>query len=72
MKHFENIFLSFAAPFLILLSILGFFQREGKEKIQALPAFCVGGGLIIASTVKRIRRRKMLLFEIRRINQDKI
>ena len=72
MKRFGNPFLSFAAPLLIMLAILGIVQREGKERVQSLPAFCVGGGLILASAIRRGRRRKMLLFEIRNTEKEEI
>ena len=72
MKRFGNPLLSFAAPLLIMLAILGVVQRDRKERVQSLPAFCVGGGLILASAIRRGRRRKMLLFEIRNTEKEEI
>ena len=72
MKGLRKILLSFGPPFLILMSILGFFQRKGQERLQAVPAFVVGGGLIIASALSRSRRRQMLLFKIRNNDQDEM
>tara|TARA_Y100001968_G_scaffold314434_1_gene339760 strand:- start:3674 stop:3895 length:222 start_codon:yes stop_codon:yes gene_type:complete len=65
MKRFCNPFLSFSAFFLICLAVSGIIQREGQERMQALPAFFVGGGLIISGFIRRTERRKMLLLEIR-------
>ena len=65
MKRFGNPVISFASAFLVLLAILGLFQRDGREKIQSLPAFFVGGGVIFAGVIRRSRRRKMLLLQIR-------
>ena len=72
MKRFGNPLLSFAAPLLIMLAILGVVQRDRKERVQSLPAFFVGGGLILASAIRRGRRRKMLLFEIRSTEKEEI
>ena len=65
MKRFGNPLLSFSALFLVCLATLGIIQREGREKVQSLPAIFVGTGLIIASSIRRTRRRKMLLSEIK-------
>ena len=66
MKRFGNPLLSFAASFLICLAMLGLMQRQGRDKIQTLPSFLVGSGLVIASFIRRSRRRKILLMEIRK------
>ncbi len=71
MKRFGNPFLSFSAFLLVCLAIAGIIQREGKEKVQTIPAFLVGSGLIIASAIRRTRRRKMLLLEIKDIKKNK-
>ena len=44
MKRLGNPLISISAPLLILLSILGFLHREGKDKIQVIPALVVGNG----------------------------
>ena len=72
MKRFGNPLLSFAAPFLFLLASLGLLLRQGGERFQCLPAFCVSGGLIIAGSVRRVRRRQMLLYEITRNKEEEI
>tara|TARA_Y100001968_G_C19402656_1_gene741876 strand:- start:171 stop:377 length:207 start_codon:yes stop_codon:yes gene_type:complete len=67
-----KLLISFGAPLLISLAILGLVQREGREKIQILPALFVGSGLIMTSAIRLKRRRKMLFFEIRNSQQEKI
>ena len=70
MKHFVNPFLSFAAPLLILLAMFVFIHREGSDRLQALPALIVGVGLIISGALGRFRRRKQLLFAIRKAARE--
>ena len=70
MKRLGNPLISIAAPLLILLAITGFLHREGKDKIQVLPALVVGSGLILTGTVRRFRRRRMLLLEIKKDMND--
>ena len=66
MKRLGNPLISLSAPLLILLAIIGFLHREGKDKIQAIPALIVGSGLVLTGTVRRFRRRRMLLLEIKK------
>ncbi len=68
-KRFGNPLLSFSAPFLILIALIGAFHRDGSEKIHLLPAFFVGSGLIMTSGLRRYRRRRFLLLEIKNINE---
>ena len=70
MKRLGNPLISISAPLLILLSITGFLHREGKDKIQVIPAFVVGSGLVLTGTVRRFRRRRMLLLEIKKDMND--
>ena len=70
MKRLGNPLISISAPLLILLSITGFLHREGKDKIQAIPALAVGSGLVLTGTVRRFRRRRMLLLEIKKDMND--
>ncbi len=65
MKRFGNPLLSLAAPLLIVIALLGFFQREGSERLQSIPALVVGCGLILSGALGRRRRRKKLLFAMR-------
>ena len=66
MKRLGNPLISISAPLLILLAITGFLHREGKDKIQALPALVVGSGLVLTGAVRRYRRRRMLFLEIKK------
>ena len=70
MKNNNNLYLSFAAPCLILIAIFGFFQRKDKDKVQSLPAIITGIGIVSSSFIGRNLRRKKLLAEICRINND--
>ena len=70
MKRLGNPLISISAPLLILIAITGFLHREGKDKIQAIPAFLVGSGLVLTGTVRRFRRRRMLLLEIKKDMND--
>ena len=70
MKRLGNPLISIAAPLLILLAITGFLHREGKDKIQVIPALVVGSGLILTGTLRRFRRRRMLLLEIKKDMND--
>ena len=71
MKRFGNPLISISAPLLILLAIIGLVHRDGKHKIQVIPALVVGSGLILTGTVRRFRRRRMLLREIKKDMNDK-
>ena len=66
MKRQVQIWLSFGAPLLVLLAVLAAQQRQGSDKVQALPAVLVGSGLIISSAVGRRRRRGRLLAALTR------
>ncbi len=70
MRRLGNPLISISAPLLILLAITGFLHREGKDKIQAIPALVVGSGLVLTGAVRRFRRRRMLFFEIKKDMND--
>ena len=70
MNKLGNPLISISAPLLILLAITGFFHREGKDKIQAIPAFVVGSGLVLNGAIRRFRRRQMLFLEIKKDMND--
>tara|TARA_B100000214_G_C23734998_1_gene520601 strand:+ start:490 stop:711 length:222 start_codon:yes stop_codon:yes gene_type:complete len=70
MKRLGNPLISISAPLLILIAITGFFHREGKDKIQVIPALVVGSGLVLTGTFRRMRRRSMLLQEIKKDIND--
>ena len=66
MNRLGNPLISIAAPLLILLAITGFLHREGKDKIQVIPALVVGSGLVLTGAIRRFRRRRMLFLEIKK------
>ena len=70
MNKLGNPLISISAPLLILLAITGFLHREGKDKIQVLPALVVGSGLILTGAVRRFSRRRMLFLEIKKDMTD--
>ena len=71
MNRLGNPLISISAPLLILLAITGFLHREGKDKIQGIPAFFVGSGLVLTGAVRRFNRRRMLFLEIKKDMNDK-
>ena len=66
MNRSGNPLISIASPLLIIMAITGFLHREGKDKVQAIPALVVGNGLILTGAVRRFRRRRMLYLEIKK------
>ncbi len=70
MNRLGNPLISISAPLLILLAIIGFLHREGKDKIQVIPSLVVGSGLVVTGTIRRFRRRRMLLREIKQDMND--
>ena len=70
MKRLGNPLISFTAPLLVLLAISGFLHRDGKDKIQAIPALVVGSGLVLTGMARRFRRRRMLLLKIKKEMND--
>ena len=70
MNRLGNPLISISAPLLILLASIGFLHREGKDKIQAIPALVVGSGLVLTGGVRRFRRRRMLFLEIKKNMND--
>ena len=70
MKRLGNPLISISAPLLILLAITGFLHRDGRDKIQAIPALVVGSGLVFTGAVRRFRRRRMLFLEIKKDMND--
>jgi len=70
MKRLGNPLISISAPLLIFLAILGFLHRDGRDRIQVIPAALVGSGLILTGTLRRFRRRRMLLRELEKDMDD--
>ena len=72
MKQLMPIALSLGAPLLIVLAVVASQQRQGKDRIQALPSVLVGSGLIISSAVGRRRRRARLLVDVQRVRSQRL
>ena len=70
MNKLGNPLISISAPLLILLAITGFLNREGKDKIQVIPALVVGSGLVLTGAARRFSRRRMLFLEIKKDMND--
>ena len=64
MKKSKKFLLSLAAPCLIVVSLFGFFYRKDNDRVQAIPAFFVGIGLILSGSIGRTKRRGKLLNEM--------
>ena len=65
MKRLSPSFVSFGAPLLLMLALVAVQQRQGRDRIQALPAALVGTGLMISSAVGRRRHRARILSALR-------
>ena len=66
MKRLGNPLISFSGPLLILFAIVSFSYRDGRDKLRTVPALLFGSGLVLTGTLRRLRRRKMLLLEIKK------
>ena len=70
MKRLGNPLIAISAPLLIVLAVIGLVHREGKDKIKVIPALSVGTGLVLTGTIRRFRRRRMLLLELKKDMND--
>ena len=70
MKQLMPIALSLGAPLLIVLAVVASQQRQGKDRIQAMPSVLVGSGPIISSAVGRRHRRARLLADVQRVRSQ--
>ena len=61
------VWLSLGAPLLIVLAAIAAQQRQGNDRVQALPAVAVGSALILSCTLGRRRRRARLFADLRRL-----
>jgi flagellar biogenesis protein FliO len=57
--------LALSAPLLIVLALVLLLQRQGRERMQVLPALAIGIALGASSRVSRGRRRRALLQALR-------
>tara|TARA_B100002019_G_scaffold55972_1_gene48085 strand:- start:478 stop:693 length:216 start_codon:yes stop_codon:yes gene_type:complete len=65
MKIYKRLFLSFVAPFMILISAIGLILRESSEKIYYLPIGLMGISIILEKDVRRKLDRKNILKKIK-------
>ena len=61
------VWLSLGAPLLIVLAVVAAQQRQGNDRVQALPAVAVGSALILSCALGRRRRRARLFAHLRRL-----
>ena len=61
------VWLSLGAPLLIVLAVDAAQQRQGNDRVQALPAVAVGSALILSCTLGRRRRRARLFADFKRL-----
>lgn len=65
LRSLGHVWLSLAAPLLVLLGLVALFLRQGHDRLQALPAIVVGITLVTSALVGRRRRRHRLLMALR-------
>jgi len=65
MKIYNRVILSFVAPFMILISILGLILRDNSRKIFYLPIGLMGISIILEKDVSRKLDRKNILKKIK-------
>ncbi len=65
MKINKAFFLSFVAPFMILISAIGFILRDNSKKIFYLPIGLMGISIILEKDVRRKVDRKNILKKIK-------
>ena len=65
MKTYKRFILSFVAPFMILLSSMGFIFRDNSRKIFYLPIGLMGIVIILERVISRQLDRKDILNKIK-------
>ncbi|WP_288262465.1 DUF3188 domain-containing protein [uncultured Prochlorococcus sp.] len=65
MKINRGFFLSFVAPFMILISAIGLILRENNKKIFYLPIGLMGISIILEKDLRRKLDRKNILRKIK-------
>ena len=65
MKINKRIFLSFVAPFMILISSIGLILRDNDRKIFYLPIGLMGISIIFEKDLRRRLDRKKILKKIK-------
>ena len=64
------VWVTLGAPLLLVLAILSLQLRQGRDRIQVLPAVLVGSGLMISRSIGRSRRRSRLLQDLHHARAD--
>ena len=65
MKINKRFILSFVAPFMILISVIGLILRENTKKIFYLPIGLMGISIILEKDIRRKFERKNILKKIK-------
>ena len=71
MKINKGLILSFVAPFMILISVIGLLVRENTKKIFYLPIGLMGISIILEKDVRRKFDRKNILKRIKSYKKAK-
>ena len=71
MKINKRYFLSFVAPFMILISAIGLIFRDNSKKIFYLPIGLMGIGIILERGMSRQLDRKNILKKIKSYQKNK-
>ena len=71
MKINKKFILSFVAPFMILISAIGFIFRDNSRKIFYLPIGLMGIVIILESGISRQMDRKNILKKIKSYQKTK-
>tara|TARA_B100000242_G_scaffold265426_1_gene213573 strand:- start:241 stop:456 length:216 start_codon:yes stop_codon:yes gene_type:complete len=71
MKIDKAFILSFMAPLMILLSIIGFIFRNNNKKIYYLPLGLMGVSIILERSVSRKFNRNNILKKIKSYQKNK-
>jgi hypothetical protein len=65
LPRFRAALLALSSPLLILLALVVMLQRQGADRLPALPALMIGSGLLATSWLGRRSRRAELLRTLR-------
>ena len=71
MKINKRFILSFVAPFMILLSVIGLILRDNSKKIFYLPIGLMGISIILEKDFRRKLNRKNILKKIKAYQKAK-
>ena len=71
MKINQRFFLSFVAPFMILISAIGMTFRDNSRKILYLPIGLIGFSIILEKEVRRRLDRENILKKINSYQKNK-